>query len=945
MLLARSLSVFLICVTLHSTSAAENPKAFALGVTNQPLELPSDGKPGFLSLSSDQTHLTFTNLLDADASAANRVLNNGSGVAAGDFDNDGRVDLFFCSLNNGNKLFRNLGNWKFEDVTEKSGLKFAPGFYRAATFADLNGDGSLDLLVGTVSTGVHCFLNDGHGRFTEFTDQAGTLTSYANETLALADIDNNGTLDLYAANNRSDDIRDWARVPVMYVNSKPTVPPQMKNRITLENGTLQEYGEPDILYMNDGHAHFRPVSWTNGAFLDEHGRALTNAPLDWGLTAAFRDLNNDGAPDLYVCNDYWTPDRIWLNDGLGHFKALATLAIRKTPASSMGVDFSDINRDGYIDIFAVDMLSRSSELRKRQMVAKRPVPPRIGDLETRVQAPQNTLLLNRGDGTFAEIARFAGVEASDWSWSPVFLDVDLDGYDDLLITSGHLRDIQDLDANEKIRLQQAEWRRSPMAATNLQQAFVQAKREHAKAYPSLQMPIVAFRNSGNLQFTEVTTNWGLVTPNVNHGIAFADLDGDGDLDLVVNRLGSPAGVFRNESPAPRLAVRLHGKAPNTQAIGAKMELLGATVSNQVQEVTCGGTYMSGHDTLRVFAPGSNRGPFTLQITWRDGTVTKIPGILANQRYDIDETKVSHTQPARVISEATSPLFKDVSDHLAHVHHETPYNDFARQPLLPRKLSQSGPGIAWFDLDGDGWDDLVIGTGRGGRTGLYRNREGKLFEKTSSIPEPAASDQTMLLGMTGRNGERLLLAGSSSYEENLDTAPSVEISNFATQKSEAPIAGSDSSVGPLALADYEGNNTLGLFVGGNVIPGRYPAPASSRLFRRNENKWVLDEANTKLLANIGLVNAALWSDLDGDGWPELILACEWGPIRIFSNQHGKLQEQTEALGLSANTGLWQSVAVADVNGDGQLDIIAGNWGFNSAWHASPAQPLTLVYGDL
>ncbi|HUR46716.1 MAG TPA: CRTAC1 family protein, partial [Candidatus Saccharimonadales bacterium] len=184
-----------------------------------------------------------------------------------------------------------------------------------------------------------------------------------------------------------------------------------------------------------------------------------------------------------------------------------------------------------------------------------------------------------------------------------------------------------------------------------------------------------------------------------------------------------------------------------------------------------------------------------------------------------------------------------------------------------------------------------------------------------------------------------------YEENLDTAPSVEISNFATQKSEAPIAGSDSSVGPLALADYEGNNTLGLFVGGNVVPGRYPAPASSRLFRRSENKWVLDEANTKLLANIGLVNAALWSDLDGDGWPELILACEWGPIRIFSNQHGKLWEETEAMGLSVNTGLWQSVAVADVNGDGKLDIIAGNWGLNSAWHASPAQPLTLVYGDL
>ncbi|HTG45720.1 MAG TPA: VCBS repeat-containing protein, partial [Verrucomicrobiae bacterium] len=466
----------------------------------QLLNVPREAKGGFTLLAPSQTHVAFTNLLDAGASAANRVLNNGSGVAAGDFDKDGRVDLFFCSLNNGNRLYRNLGDWKFEDVTVQSGLKFEPGFYRAATFADLDGDGWLDLLVGTVSTGVHCYRNDQHGHFSDSTDQAGTLTSYANETLALADIDNNGTLDLYCANNRAEDIRDWARVPVMYVNSKPTVPPQMRDRITLQNGSLQEYGEPDVLYLNDGRGHFRSVSWTNGVFLDEFGHALTNAPLDWGLTAAFRDLNNDGAPDLYVCNDYWTPDRLWLNDGKGHFRAADSFSLRKIPASSMGVDFADINRDGFMDIFTVDMLSRSSELRRRQMVAKRAVAPRVGDISSRIQAPQNTLLLNRGDGTFAEIAHFAGVEASDWSWSPLFLDVDLDGFDDLLITAGHLRDIQDLDANEKIRLQQSEWRRSPMAATNLQQAYIEAKREHGKIYPPLQMPIVAYRNIGNLKF-------------------------------------------------------------------------------------------------------------------------------------------------------------------------------------------------------------------------------------------------------------------------------------------------------------------------------------------------------------------------------------------------------------------------------------------------------------
>ncbi|MDB6034663.1 MAG: hypothetical protein JWM16_5001, partial [Verrucomicrobiales bacterium] len=601
--------------------AAEVPVTIGLGLTSENLKVPTEGKTGFTLQGPLQTHLNFINTLDPRASAANRVLNNGSGLAAGDFDNDGRVDLFFCSLNNSNRLYRNLGNWTFEDVTERAGLKFTPGFYRAAVFADLDGDGWLDLLVGTASQGVQCFLNDGHGHFSEATDRAGTLTSYANETLALADIDNNGTLDLYSANNRTDDIRDWARVPVMYVNSKPTVTSQLRNRIRLEGGKMQEFGEPDVLYLNDGRAHFRPVSWTNGTFLDDKGRALTNAPLDWGLTAAFRDLNNDGAPDLYVCNDYWTPDRIWINDGKGHFRELDNLALRKIPASSMGVDFSDINRDGYLDIFAVDMLSRSSELRRRQLIAKSPVAPRVGDIESRVQAPQNVLLLNRGDGTFAEIAHFAGVEASDWSWSPLFLDVDLDGYDDLLISAGHIRDIQDLDANDKIRLLQAAWRRSPMAATNLQQAFTEAKLEHAKVYPPLNMPVVSFRNQGNLKFEEVTHSWGLDIQGVNHGMVYADLDNDGDLDLVVNRMGAPAALFRNDSTAPRVAVRLRGKAPNTQAIGAKIELLGAVVSNQVQEVTCGGAYMSGHDTLRVFAPGPDSTNLALRITWRDGSRT------------------------------------------------------------------------------------------------------------------------------------------------------------------------------------------------------------------------------------------------------------------------------------------------------------------------------------
>ncbi|HYV31202.1 MAG TPA: VCBS repeat-containing protein, partial [Candidatus Binatia bacterium] len=906
---------------------AWSAESAAPGVHVVALKVPAAGKTGFTLLRPEQTGVTFTNSLDSWASASNRVLNNGSGVAAGDFDNDGRVDLFFCSLDQRNRLFRNLGNWQFKDVTEEAGLRFPPLFYRAAVFADLNGDGWLDLLVSSATQGVLCYLNDQRGHFIDATAQAATSSPYATETLALADIDGNGTLDLYVCNNRTDDIRDRARVPIVFINKKPTVPPELRNRIRFENGALLEFGEPDILYLNDGRAHFRSVSFTNGAFFDERGETLTNAPLDWGLAAAFRDLNNDGAPDLYVCNDYWTPDHLWINGGRGRFRELDSLALRKFPFSSMGVDFADINRDGHIDIFAVDMLSRSSELRRRQTVAKRPVPPGIGDLGSRVQTPHNTLLLNRGDGTFAEIAFFAGVEASDWSWSPIFLDVDLDGFDDLLVTSGHLRDIQDFDANDKIRAQQEQWRSSPMAATNLQRAFVEAKLQHARFYPPLDMPIVTFRNRGDLHFEEVTTRWGLNELGVNHGIALADLDNDGDLDLIVNRLGAPAAIFRNDTVAPRVSVRLRGRSPNTQAIGAKVELLGASISNQVHEVTCGGSYLSGSDTLRVLAPGSNPGKLGLRVTWRDGSTTELPEVMPNHLYEIDETAATHHPKPEPVSSNPPPMFEDVSAMLNHSHHDEPFDDFARQPLLPRKLSQSGPGVTWFDADGDGWDDLLIGSGKGGRLALFRNQMGKGFLRDTNalFAATVTLDQTTVLGWRRAPGRPVILAGAASYEDSGGDPPCAHLYDLKIGKLEPALPRHSASIGPLALADVDGDGALELFVGGQVVPGQYPAPASSQLFRQTDGQWLLDAESSRAFAKVGLVNSAVWSDLDHDGLPELLLACEWGPIRVFRNRGGKLSEATAEWGLSGFTGLWQSVTTGDFDGDGQLDIVAGNWG--------------------
>ena len=329
------------------------------------LSVPGSAKIGFTILAPEQTGIAFTNLLDEKSAAANRVLYNGSGVAVGDFDNDGWPDIYFCSLNGHNTLYKNLGGWKFTDVTEQAGLKRDQRYYRGAVFADVNGDGSLDLLLCVVGGGVQCFLNDGHGKFLDATVSARTASPFGSMTLALADVDGNGTLDLYVANNRTDDIRDRGQVNLQSVNGKMTVPPALRDRLTIVNGEVLEYGEPDQLYLNDGQGHFAPVSWTGGRVRNEDGGPLTGPPLDWGLSAAFHDLNGDGFPDLYVCNDFWTPDRIWLNDGKGRFRAASRLALRNTSASSMGVDFADIDRDGRVDFFVVDMLSRDLAMRKQ----------------------------------------------------------------------------------------------------------------------------------------------------------------------------------------------------------------------------------------------------------------------------------------------------------------------------------------------------------------------------------------------------------------------------------------------------------------------------------------------------------------------------------------------------------------------------------------------------
>ncbi len=663
-------SVLLAAVAGQAFSAAE----WQVAPDHRWVEIPSPptGKPGFTLLTATATGLNFTNAIDELTGAANRVLYNGSGLAAGDYDGDGWTDLFLCNLNGTNALFRNLGGWRFENVTAAAGLSAPLPFTRGAVFADVNGDGHLDLLLSVTRQGVRCYLNDGRGCFADATASAGTASKAGSTTLALADIDGNGTLDLYITNYRPDDIRDRGRARMTLVNGRPILAGTETNRFVLINGRLEECGQPDQLLSNDGTGRFRAVSWTAGAFLDDSGRPPAEPPPDWGLTATFRDVNGDRAPDLYVCNDYWTPDRFWINDGHGRFRAAPTAALRRTSASSMSLDFADIDRDGFLDFFVVDMLSRYPAMRKRQMLAQATPPTPVGVLDDRPQIVQNTLFLNQRDGTYAEISHFAGLGASDWSWAPIFLDVDLDGWVDLLIGAGHFRDVQDFDAEAQVRARQHGWDGFANEAER-QKAFTRELMEHYRLYPLLRMPIGAFRNQGDCRFTEVTDLWGLNQPGVHQGLVTADFDRDGDLDLAVNNLNTAAALYRNDGSAPRVAVRLRGAPPNTQAIGAAVTLRGGGLPTQTSEVICGGRYQSGADTQLAFAAAATN--LTLEVNWRSGRRTIVAGVHPNRVYEITEagSQAAPEVPTRI----EPPIFTDLSDRLAHRHSESAFDDYDR----------------------------------------------------------------------------------------------------------------------------------------------------------------------------------------------------------------------------------------------------------------------------
>ena len=885
------------------------------------------GGAGFVTVDRATSGLAFTNRLSVETAARNPILENGSGVALGDVDGDGFCDVFLCGLEGANALFRNRGDWKFDAIPEAGGAACEGQHSTGAVLVDVDGDGDLDLLVNGIGRGTRLFTNDGRGRFAESLD-AGVGSKSGAHSMALADVDGDGDLDLYVANYRASTFKGQGgatRVRLRRVDGRLVVPPEHAEQFVVggtgDNQALMEVGEPDQLFLNEGNGRFRAESWTGGRFLDESGQPLREPPRDWGLSAAFHDLNGDGAPDLYVCNDFFSPDRLWLNDGKGTFRAIERRAVRKTPFASMAVDFADLNRDGNVDLMAVDMLSRSHQRRAWQRsnfeLSPEPwwgwPPDREGPL-ARPQVMRNVVLLGRGDGIYAEAAQALGVSATEWSWGVMFLDVDLDGYEDLLVANGHGHDMTDSDGLARAAERQRNGKvLDPVAAL--------------ADFPPILVPNLAFRNLGGERFEETSAAWGFDATEVSQGMAMADLDNDGDHDVVINALNAPARVLRNDSMAGRVAVRLKGRGGNRHGIGARIKVHGGPVE-QSQEMISGGRYLSGGDALRVFAAGTNAG-MRIEVTWRSGRRSEVGDVRSGRVYDIEEPEGGPVNEAAAAQ--TSALFEERGGVLAHRHVEDEVDEMASQPLLPRLLSRMGPPVAVADLNLDGHEDLLFGAARGSSIELHAgNGKGGFRRIRPPVLERAGdADVSGLVCWAVEQGWTMVLGGRAGSDGAGGGVDGFEIRFGEVQETGMVGTGTD-PVGSLAAADVDGDDDVDLFVGGRMRAGRWPAGGTSRVFRNEGGAWSEDVKAGTVLKSAGLVSGAVWTDLDGDGLPELVVATELGPLRVYANRKGAWSERTQAYGLDGILGWWSSVAAGDFDGDGRMDLVAGNIGRNSVY---------------
>lgn len=833
----------------------------------------------------------------------------GTGVAISDYDNDGWPDVFVVSKTETSRLFRNLGNWKFEDVTASAGLEVGdPGIWKqGASFADVDNDGWLDLYLCRWGEPNLLFMNQGDGTFREEAAARGLDLIDASGVGAFADYDRDGDLDVYVQTN-------------------------------MLSATASHDGQPDRLFRNDGEGRFTDVSEQAGI----GGNNLAHSTTWW-------DYNHDGWPDIYVANDFGPPDYLYRNNGDGTFTNVIHETVPTMPYSSMGADQGDINNDGLIDFLGTDMATTTHEKDQRGMASARELSREDSDSTT--QAPQklrNTLFINTPSHRMLEAAIMAGVSATDWTWSVRFEDLDNDGWLDLHVTNGMNREYQNADLRDRIILAE-----NPTVRLRTM-----------KESPRLNEANLMYRNEGDLRFSEVGADWGLDQVGISFGTAFGDLDRDGDLDMVFSNYGAGATVLRNDSPTGNaIQVELRGDRANHFGVGAQVTLE-TERGQQIRDLTLTRGYLSTSEPILHFGLGEETEIKRLIIRWPnsgpDGQrgIDTYTNLAANQRYVFEEMSDAG-DPAHAVPMGPAPAtFQAMVDELGLSigSREASFRENTRQPLVPRRFGRLGPAVAVGDLNGDGREDMILGgTTETPARIIAATGKGKFVSASLGqlSQHPVLNDGPVLIFDADGDGDADVLVTRTT--DSLPTGdpayqPLLLFNNGGGGLSQAP-AGSlpemPVSAGAVAAADFDRDGDLDVFVGARVNPGYYPETARSFLLRNEGGRFAdASESVGGDLANVGLVTSALWSDVDGDGWVDLLVATEWGTVRAFRNDAGgSFSDRSQEWGFAnAGTGWWSSLAAGDFNGDGRMDYVAGNVGLNTPYQASPEAPAVLLYGD-